>query len=161
MAKYRANLTPATTTQVNAGTSEVLAVTPDSLAGSYAGTKTLEAVAIDFTTAMTTGDGKGYFTIPQALGGMDLVKVHARVITAGTTGTCSIQIANVTQAVDMLTTKITIDSAETGSDTAATPAVIDTANDDVASYDVLRVDVDTIHTVAALGLIITLEFRLP
>ena len=95
------------------------------------------------------------------MGGMDLVNVHARVITAGTTNTCTIQIANVTQAADMLTTKISIDSAETGSETAATPPVIDTNNDDVAAYDLLRIDVDTIHTTAAKGLIVELEFRLP
>ena len=61
----------------------------------------------------------------------------------------------------MLSTKITIDSGETGSDTAATAAVIDTSNDDVASWDVLRIDVDAVSTTAAKGLIVTLEFRLP
>jgi hypothetical protein len=61
----------------------------------------------------------------------------------------------------MLTTKITIDSTETGSDTAATPAVIDTANDDVATNDVIRIDVDAISTTAAKGLIVTLTFKLP
>jgi hypothetical protein len=148
-------------TEINTGTDATRSVTPDSLAGSYAGTKVFEVVAFDFTTDMATGDGKAYITIPASAGGMDLVTVHARVITAGTTSTCTIQIANVTQAADMLTTKISIDSAETGSDTAAAAAVIDTANDDVAANDLLRVDVDTIHTTAAKGLIITLEFRLP
>src|SRR3990167_1909075 len=134
--------------EVNTGTDTARYVSPDSLAGSNLGTKVLETVAFDFTTDMATGDGKGYMTVPSSMAGMDLVAVHARVITAGTTGTCTIQIANVTHAADMLTTKISIDSAETGSDTAATPAVIDTANDDVASNDLIRIDVDTIHTTA-------------
>ena len=89
------------------------------------------------------------------------MEVHAEVITAGTTGTTDIQIANVTQAADMLTTKITIDSGETGSDTAAAAAVIDTANDDVATNDLLRVDVDAVSTTAAKGLIVTLGFQRP
>jgi hypothetical protein len=148
-------------TELNTGTDATKAVSPDSLAGSYAGTKVFEIVVFDFTTDMATGDGKGYFTVPSSAGGMDLVKTHARVITAGTTGTCTIQIANVTQVADMLTTKISIDSAETGSDTGAVPPVIDAANDDVAANDLLRIDIDTIHTTAAKGLIVSLEFRLP
>ena len=59
----------------------------------------------------------------------------------------------------MLSTKITIDSGETGSDTAATAAVIDTANDDVATNDVIRLDVDAISTTPAQWLIITLQFN--
>jgi hypothetical protein len=95
------------------------------------------------------------------MGGMDLVSVHGRAITAGTTGTMDVQIHNLTQAADMLTTKLTWDSTETGTNTAATPVVIDTANDDVAAYDVLRIDVDAVQTTAAKGMIIVLEFRLP
>jgi hypothetical protein len=61
----------------------------------------------------------------------------------------------------MLSTKLTIDSGETGSDTAATPAVINTSYDDVATNDLLRIDIDAISTTAPKGLIVTLEFRLP
>jgi hypothetical protein len=61
----------------------------------------------------------------------------------------------------MLSTKITIDSGETGSDTAAAAAVIDTSEDDIATNDLIRVDVDAISTTAAKGLVVTLEFRLP
>lgn len=121
----------------------------------------VEVVAFDFTTDTATGDGKAYFTIPRELNGFDLTSVHARVITAGTTNTTDIQINNVTQAADMLTTKVTIDSTETGSDTAATPYVIDLANDDVATNDLLRIDVDAVSTTAAKGLIVTLGFSKP
>lgn len=146
---------------VNTGTSTSHAVTPDSLAGSYAGTKTAQITCFDYTTDTATGNGKGYFHIPASLNGMNLVAVHAEVITAGTTGTTDIQIHNLTQTADMLSTVITIDSGETGSDTAATPAVIDTANDDVATNDLIRIDVDAVSTTAAKGLIVTCEFRLP
>jgi len=92
---------------------------------------------------------------------MNLVYVHARVITAGTTNTTDVQIYNVTDSQDMLSTKITIDSTETGSDTAVTPPVINTTYDDVVSYDLLRVDVDAKSTTAPKGLIVTLGFQLP
>jgi len=116
---------------------------------------------VDGATDTATGDGKAYFTIPEELNGMNLVGVHARVVTAGTTGTTDIQIANVTDSVDMLSTKLTIDSGETGSDTAATPAVIDTDHDDVATNDLLRIDCDAVATTAAKGLIVRLRFALP
>lgn len=146
---------------LNTGTSTTAVPTADSLAGSYAGTKIVAVTCFDYTTDTATGDGKGYFHIPASVGGMDLVSVHAEVITAGTTGTTDIQIHNVTQAADMLSTKLTIDSGETGSDTAATAAVIDTGNDDVATNDLIRIDVDAVSTTAAKGLIVTCEFRLP
>lgn len=155
------HLEVATVAETDTGTDAGRAVSPDGLAGSYAGMKYLGVTIVDYTTNMAIGDGKFYFHIPDILNGMDLKYVHAEVITAGTTGTCDVQIANVTQAVDMLTTKLTIDSAETGSDTAATAAVIDTANDDVATNDVLRVDVDAVHTTPAKGLIVTLGFGKP
>jgi len=123
--------------------------------------KGIQLTVVDFTTDVATGDGKFYFHIDSTLGGMDLVDVHAEVITAGTTGTTDIQINNVTQGADMLSTVITIDSAETGSDTAAAAAVIDTANDDVAENDVIRIDVDAISTTAPKGLLITLGFKTP
>ena len=92
---------------------------------------------------------------------MNLVGVHGRVITAGITGTMDVQIRNVTDSVDILSTKLTWDSTEVGTDTAATPYVIDTTKDDVASYDVLAVDVDAVQTTKAKGMIITLWFQLP
>ena len=147
--------------EVNTGTDTARAVTPDALAGSNFGIAYIQIVATNYTTSCSTGDGKAYFHIPPALNGMNLVYVHGRNITAGTTGTMDIQIANVTDTVDMLSTKITIDSTETGSDTAATPAVINTANDDVATNDLLRIDFDAVHTTPAKGAIITLGFQLP
>ena len=151
----------ATTAEVNTGTDTGRTITPDALAGAYAGTKEATFVSTDYTADLSTGDGKAYIHIPAALNGMNLVTVHAEVITAGTTGTSDFQIHNVTQTADMLSTKITIDSGETGSDTAATPPVIDTANDDVATNDVLRLDIDAVSTTAPKGLIVTMEFRLP
>jgi len=151
----------ATAAEVNTGTDAGRAVSPDSLAGSNAGLRYIQSMVFYQTDSNVTGDGKAYFHIPAGMSGMDLVEVHAENITAGTTGTEDIQIYNF-QVGDMLSTKITIDTTETGSDTAATPAVIDTSNDNVSTNDLLRVDVDAVHSgTAAKGLIVTLGFRIP
>lgn len=111
------------------------------------------------TTNLSTGNGKAYVTIPAKLNGVNLSSVHARVITAPTDAAISIQIHNVTDAVDMLSTALTIDATETGSDTAATPAVVDTSNDDVATNDLIRIDIDQVgSTVTGAGLIVRLGF---
>lgn len=146
----------ATSSEINTGTSAVLTVTPDGLAGSYAGTKTVQMVITDFTADVATGDGKFYFEVPDELGGMDLIRARGRVVTAGTTGSTDIQIHNITQTADMLTSKISIASAGTSAE-----GTVDTANDDVATDDLLRIDVDAVSTTAPQGLIITLAFRLP
>lgn len=116
---------------------------------------------VEGATDTATGDGKAYFMIPEELDGMNLVDIKGGVVTAGTTGTTDVQIHNVTDAVDMLSTKLTIDSGETTSETAATAAVINGSNDDVAGGDVLRIDVDAVSTTAAQGLFVTLTFRTP
>jgi len=118
----------------------------------------VQLVPFDWTTPVSTGDGKYYFHIGETLDGKNLSYCHAEVITAGTTGTLEIQIHNVTKAVDMLSTTLQIDSGETGSDTAATPYVIDTNNDDVAENDLLRIDIDAVQTTPPEGLIVTLGF---
>lgn len=138
-------------------------VTPQRLSqAAEASRKDVQILVVERATAVAVAaTGVVDFHISPLLAGMDLVYVHAEVITAGTTGTTDIQVHNVTQAADMLSTGITIDSGETGSDTAATPPVIDTANDDVAENDVLRIDVDAISTTPPQGLIVTLGFRKP
>ena len=151
----------ATIAETSAGSDAARAVSPDGLAGSVHGEVVVQLVVFDFATDCATGDGKFYFHVDDKLAGMNLVRVHGEVITPGATGTMDIQIANVDAAVDMLSTKLTIDSGESGSDTAAAPAVINAANDDVQTNEVLRVDVDAVHTTAAKGLILTLVFRLP
>jgi hypothetical protein len=149
----------ATTAEVDTGTDTGRAIVTDALAGSYAGTKSVSIQIAEGTTDLATGDGQAYFMVPAELNGMNLVGVRAGVVTAGTTGTTDFQIHNLTQTADMLSTKLTIDSGETTSATAATAAVIDTANDDVATNDVLRIDVDAVSTTAPAGGFITLSFR--
>lgn len=147
--------------ELNTGTDADRAVTPDALAGSNYGIEYMQVALFAPGTDAATGDGKAYLHIPPKLNGWNLVYVHALNATAGTTGTQDIQIANVTDAQDMLSTKITIDSAEVGSNTAATPAVINGTYDDVATNDILRIDVDAVQTTKGKGTICTLGFQAP
>ena len=131
----------------------------------------VELVVFDFATATSTGDGKYYLVIPSTLNGMNLVSVTGSVITVGTTNTTTVQLARCAvvatgsqcsgTVVDMLSTLLTIDSNENKSSTAAAAAVINTANDDVATDQVIRVDVDAISTTPATGLVVILGFQLP
>lgn len=151
----------ATQAEINTGTDNTRAITPDGLAGSNYGIEYYQVALFAPATDATTGDGKAYFHITPKLNGWNLVYVHAFNPTAGTTGTQDIQIHNLTDAQDMLSTKITIDSTERGSDTAATAAVINTSFDDVATNDILRIDVDAAQTTAGKGTVVTLGFKLP
>lgn len=147
----------ATTAETNTGTDATRAVSPDGLAGSYAGTKSVSIAVFAPTTDVATGDGKAYITIPEALNGMDLVRAQATVVTAGTTNATTVMIHNVTDAVDMLSGAISIASGGT----VGTVGTINTSNDGVATNDILRVDVDSVSTTAPRGLMVVLEFRLP
>lgn len=154
-------LTAADIATTNAGTSTTTAVTPDGLAGSNFGTATISLLVSDPAgSAITVGDGKAYWRVPSTLNGMDLVSVAAALTAVSSSGIPTVQIHNLTQAADMLTTKLTIDASETDSSTAAAAAVIDTANDDVATGDMLRIDIDVAGT-GAKGLMVEMQFRLP
>lgn len=149
--------------EVNTGTDTARAITPDALAGSIHGTFIVSILVFNDAEDVVVGDGAGnvFWRVPSSLNGMDLVAVGMHVATAGVTGTLTVQIHNKTQAADMLSTKLTIDTGEKDSKDAATPAVIDTGNDDVATGDEIRIDVDVTQTTEPLGLIVDLAFRTP
>ena len=128
--------------------------------GKVATTKAVSVQITDASTDITTGDGKAILNIPTLLDGYVLKRVAASVTTAPVGAAISIQINNVTDNVDMLSTRLTIDAGEKTSATAATPAVIDTSHDDVATNDVIRIDVDQVgSTTAGAGLVVRLEFE--
>jgi hypothetical protein len=151
----------ATASDINTGTDTTKALNSDALAGSNLGKGIATLLVSDPNgSAITTGDGKAYYRVPSALNGMNLVAVAAALTTVSSSGIPTVQIANVTDAVDMLSTKLTIDASETDSSTAATAAVIDAAHDDVATGDMLRIDIDVAGT-GAKGLIVEMQFQLP
>jgi hypothetical protein len=109
------------------------------------------------STPITTGDGKADIVIPSSLNGMNLVRAQAIVITAGTTNATTVAVYNTTDSQEMLSGNISIASGNT----VGTPGTIDTAHDDVATNDILRIDVDSVSTTAPLGLLVVLEFSTP
>ena len=155
----------ATTAEVDTGSDALRIVTPDALAGSYAGTKEVTIMVFDDSQNVAVADGAGdvFYRIPSTFNGMNLVAVAAQVQTAGTTGTTDIQIARIRAGTpaDMLSTKLTIDSTEIDTSTAAAAAVINASNDDVATGDQIRIDVDAVSTTPPKGLVVELQFRLP
>ena len=158
--------------EVNTGTSTILAVTPDALAGSVHGQVEVQMVAFDFTTAVATGDGAFFFHIATGskLIGMNLIDIVGAVITVSSSGAITVDLARCAPVAtgnpcsgtvaDVLSTNLTIDQNEDSSDTAAVDAVIDTANDDVIVDQMWRVDVDGAGT-GTQGLLVTLIFQLP
>lgn len=151
----------ATVAEINTGTDVNRGISPDGLAGSVHGTKIITLLVFPSADDVTTGDGKLFYHVPASLNGMDIITVHALNHVAGITGQCDVQIHNVTDAVDILSTVLSVDTTEVGSDTADTPAVINTSTDGLATNDILRIDVDAIHSgTAPKGLSITIECRL-
>jgi hypothetical protein len=152
----------ATTAEIDTGDDTGRVITPKALADSNFGERVIQMVVVDFATALTTGDGKFYFHVPSTLNGFNIVDVHAEVITVATGSTIIIDLYNVTHSADILSTNLTIDASESGSDTAAAAAAIDTGEDDLATNDVIRVDIDQIGSSnTGVGLIVTLICRLP
>ena len=92
---------------------------------------------------LSSGTGKAYILIPLLVDLSDLIDAAISVSTVATSGVTQVQLRRYRAGVsdDMLSTLLTIDSGEHTSLTAATPAVIDTANDDVQVGDLIFVDV--------------------
>jgi len=155
----------ATSAEVNTGTDNSKAVTPDALAGSIFGEKMMYVKVLAYDTALTTGDSKTIVTIPDSFNGMNLVDADIAVYTTSSSGNPTVQLHNLDYgggASDMLSTRMTIDAGgtELSSYTAATPPVIDAAKDDVATGDRIRIDVDVAGT-GTTGLDVILTFQLP
>ena len=151
----------ATAAEVNTGTDAGRAVSPDSLAGSAYGTAVVTVLISDPNgDAITAGDGKAYWRVPSTLAGFNLVAVAAQVTTVSSSGLPTIQIHNLTDTADMLSTKLTINASALDSLAASTAAVINTATDDVTTADQIRFDIDVAGT-GTKGLMVEMQFRLP
>lgn len=158
----------ATAGETTTGTSTAKYVSPDGLAGSDYGKRVVSILVSDPQgSAITTGDGKASLRIDAALNGYNLVGVAGGLTTVSSSGIPTFQLrrsrrntATTRTDADMLSTKLTIDASDFDSVDAATAAVIDTANDDVATGDMIYIDIDVAGT-GAKGPTINLEFQLP
>ena len=107
--------------------------------------------------APTTGNGITHFVVPSTLNNKNLYSAQAHVYTAGTGSTTTVQLHNLTDGQDMLSTAITIDSGEKDSSTAATPSVVGNYGG-ISTADVIRIDVDVVAT-STLGLEVRMVFN--
>ena len=87
-------------------------------------------------------------------GAITVKAVGAYVDTAGTTGTATIDINEA--GTTILSTKITIDSTEKSSETAATPPVI--SDSSIAADAIVTFDIDAVQTTAAKGLVVWIDY---
>ena len=119
--------------------------------------RTLVIKCVADTIAPATGNGITHVTIPSTLDGKRLFSAQAHVYTVGTASSITnIQLHNLTDGNDMLSTPITIDLNEKDSSTAATPSVTGSDNG-VSTADVIRIDVDAVAT-NTLGLEVRMVF---
>lgn len=106
------------------------------------------------------GDGAMFYVVPPELDGLNVVEVQAAVPGAvSTTGNIVIQLVRLRSgaAADVLSTAVTIEEGARSSYTAASQSVVNTTNDDMATGDFLRVDVDSPGD-AASGLQLVVSF---
>lgn len=149
----------ATAAEVNTGTDAARPICPDQLAASYAGTRSVSLpLAATPTTDQATGNGFSWFVVPAALNGMNLVSARVRQGTAGTTGdsTYMVRRNRAGSDADMLSAAITVATA-----TLAGGGTVNTGNDDLATDDIIYIDIDTLSTTEPQGGAAVLEFRLP
>tara|TARA_R110002020_G_scaffold338214_1_gene553625 strand:- start:591 stop:1172 length:582 start_codon:yes stop_codon:yes gene_type:complete len=119
--------------------------------------RTLVVKCVADTIGPSVGNGITHVTIPSTLDGKSLQSAQAHVYTAGTGSLTTVQLHNLTDGQDMLSTPITIDSGEKDSSTAATPSVTGPYSG-VSTADVIRIDVDIVAT-NTLGLEIRMVFN--
>lgn len=160
----------ATAAETTTGTDATRAVTPDGLAGSEFGKRTVSVLlsgSASGDSALATGDGLAAVPVDTTLNGMNLVAIKAYVSTVSSSGAPLFQVrrsrrssATARTTVDMLTTGVSIDASEFESADATTAAVINTSNDDVQTGDILLFDCDTAGT-GTKGAQILLTFQLP
>lgn len=164
---------PATDSTNNLGASgtEILNVYADTVtAGALAGTawtklrkESKQIRVFGPTTNVATGTGTVLFPIPEELNGANLVSVHVYSDTAGTTGTTDTMITRTRSGstVDMLSAVNQVASTKNGSDeTGGSAGTVNGSNDDVATYDIIKLDIDAVQSTPAQGYIVTLNFEL-
>lgn len=107
-----------------------------------------EIIVLTNDDVLTNGDGKGnfVFTVPAEYDGWKLISPSGGVFTVSTSGTPTFQLHNITKAVDILSTLITVDINEFNSFTAATAPVVNTSNNTVNTGDRIRADCDVSGT---------------
>lgn len=143
----------ATTAEIDTGTDTTRAIPVDQFVASARNVRYIMYRIVEATTDTAVANVKGGdFEVPIT---GTITEVGAYVDTAGTTNTTTVDINK--NGTTILSTKITIDSTEKSSRTAATPPVISVSS--ITAGDLLTFDIDAVHTTAAKGLTIRVGIR--
>jgi len=103
-------------------------------------------------TALTVADGLGVFAVPAELNGYNIISAVPWVDTPSSSGLPQFQLHNLSNTADIFSTRPTIDEGEYDAYDPATPGVIDTDQDHLATGDRIRFDCDAAGTgTAGLG----------
>lgn len=144
----------ATTAEIDTGTDSTRAMPVDQFVASARNVRYINIRVLDKTTnnaaATTVG---GDFECPIT---GTIIEIGAYVDTAGTTGTETVDVNK--NGTTIISTKITIDSTEKSSRTAAAPPVISVSS--IAAGDLITIDIDAIQTTPAKGLTVRLGIRM-
>lgn len=140
-----------------ASTQPVVGITPEQAEALYGWRSSQLVISDNAGDVLTVGDRKGMpFIVPPEMNGWRLSAARGHVVTVSSSGPVTVQLHNLTRALDMLTTKITVDANEKDSKDAVA-SVVTTANAIVFTGDEVWVDIDAAGT-GSKGLIITLTF---
>ena len=115
-------------------------------------TKYIQVAISDLTSDLTTGTNLGMWSIPYDC---TLVDVHVELLDAGTVSGITVDINE--NGTSVLSTKLTTDATEKGSNTATTPAVI--SDSTLTRYGQITFDIDATGT-ALKGAIVTLTVEI-
>jgi hypothetical protein len=162
----------ASAAETTTGTDAAKAVTPDGLAGSDYGKRYITIMCVDDATVLTTGTGKCYFPLHPDFNGWNFVGGSAHVgAVVGATSTINVDVQRCGAVatgvrcsgtnVSVFSTVLTIDPNEDGTETAATAAVVNAANQALATGQWLRVDVAGTFTGSPQGLYVTMVLQKP
>jgi len=116
----------------------------------------VQGIVFDSATAVVTGDEAGNFIwqVPEHMDGYTWEDVEAQITkTASTSGNLTINVYNITDSRDALSTAMTVDVSEHSSKQSAIQPVIVVADQSLSKYDRYRIDVDAAGT-GAKGLTI-------
>jgi len=110
----------------------------------------------DSAVIVSAGDGKFVLVVPPDLDGTYLTLAEAGVSAVGSSD-LDVTLYNLTQAVDMLTTPITVPAGDYASYLPAATDIAE-ANSQVAAADRISINVDAAGGGDAEGLLVILEF---
>lgn len=102
---------------------------------------------------ITVGDGAFIFAFSEDMGGARLGMAEAFLSTVDS-GNVIVQIRNITQGFDMLSTRLQIDAGDYHSKDSGTPVVVNAGANYAAFGDLIAIDVDSGSDGLGLGVIL-------